>query len=625
MRILIVDPGFKYSTLAVAESYADAFERSGYEVVEYDMQRSLQMARRGLSGNKEISHEEITEFASGAILNQVIQDKIDLVIGVHGYFLNASIVNSLQSLGVKTALILTDDPMQVDISTEWSRHYQYVFTNERNTASRHKNCHYLPVAVNELIFNQQTVDPQYVSTILIGGSMYRERFEFIESNRRLCDLLVKHNTFIVGSRKRDFEKDLRLNGLFKENIISYETMSKYVAGTWISIDIPKDEFKCGMFGEVNKENVRATCLSPRVFETFASGRMCLTSAYRSEIRKLFPGFNIPTWDDSEDLCNLIEQFIEQPDEIQMKSIEEYTLKNHTYMNRVKEIERVMDINPKMKYTNKRSPKLTKEESRAQMVEILTPAWEKNFEELKPLYSSRSIVNILTDKNFECQKAIHIISNGSSLKSLDVGYNGIRLFLNGASEFQDSGNKSTMLKDYILVIHPKDDVYERCFANKPCNCDLICSTLANPKVVKHFLDNDRNVYFFNTGCEGIKEQVFNFTKFPVLGSGFTVGFSALTVAKLLGFKEVKIHGLDFCYLNGEKYRNQKLNYTQMREEETLIVPDLNGHPVITSQIMVSSKNSCLEFMKSNPDIKFKVYGEGLLYSKDIPNLENVDAN
>ncbi len=46
MRICIVDPGFDYSTLAVAESYYRAFFRLGYDVAEYDTSKAFKEARK---------------------------------------------------------------------------------------------------------------------------------------------------------------------------------------------------------------------------------------------------------------------------------------------------------------------------------------------------------------------------------------------------------------------------------------------------------------------------------------------------------------------------------------------------------------------------------------------------
>ena len=42
MRVMIIDPGFQYSTLAIAESFFDAFVELGYETHEYDTLRAFQ-------------------------------------------------------------------------------------------------------------------------------------------------------------------------------------------------------------------------------------------------------------------------------------------------------------------------------------------------------------------------------------------------------------------------------------------------------------------------------------------------------------------------------------------------------------------------------------------------------
>ena len=64
MRIMIIDPGFEYSTLAVAESYCNAFADLGYDLVEYDMLKALNINREGLKSlNIKAGINELTELS----------------------------------------------------------------------------------------------------------------------------------------------------------------------------------------------------------------------------------------------------------------------------------------------------------------------------------------------------------------------------------------------------------------------------------------------------------------------------------------------------------------------------------------------------------------------------------
>lgn len=614
MRILIVDPGFEYSTLAVARGYYRAFERKGYEILSYDMFTSLKLANKALSDRAEISIHQITELACAPILNTIIQDKIQMMIMVHGYYMNPSIVMSARKLGCKTALILTDDPMQVDISTQWSRYYDHVFTNERRTVRSHgKNCHFLPMAVDEEIFKPQEVKEEYQSEILIAGSMYKERIDFIDQNPKLQDLLLNHNTCIVGSSKSKFQSD-NMNSLVRGKMVSYEEMALYTAGAKVCIDMPRNEFVPGPFGFSNRNFIEASCVSPRIFECGASNTTCLTNNRRSDIRNLFKhGF--PTYDEPEDLCEKIEFCLRE--KIDRHDLYEETLDEHTYMHRVSEMEKILDLCPTRQvvfHGFKNTP----------IIHKLTDQWEINYKENKSQYSAiNSVKWIRRDNKKLSSDQIDIVSNGPTLdvnylEKLNRSNTIMTLLLNDAiNHIVPVGNNY-----YAMAIHPGDELYERSFLNRTLFCALIASTLVNHNIVKKFVQHYKPLYFFNTSKEeGIKEQVIKETGYPVIGSGLTVGYSALALAVYLGFKKVNVFGLDFAFVNNMKYYKESAKLEDIKERCCTTMESVSGKIVLTTDIMFQSRNSCLKLIEENPEVEFTVYGDGILYSKKLTNLVN----
>lgn len=624
---MIVDPGFDYSTLAIAEAYCDAFETLGFDIVEYDLKKSIDIARIGIG--KEANYHSITEMACSPIVNQVINDKIDVVLMIHGFWMNPSIVVSLREIGCKTGLILTDEPMQTDRALEWSRYFEYVFTNDRNTLNSFgKRGHYLPVAVNHNIFKEQEVLERHKSDILIGGSFYKERIEFLE-NPVVYQFLNLYDTSFVGSRKLDFENP-GLNKFVKANKISYEEMAKYVSGTKLSIDIPRNEFNCKVFGESNKNKVKASCLSPRIFECIASRSLFLTSNVRKDICDLFPDISFPVYGNEEECVELAKLLLDPNELIEWKKfyygdIYDYTLKNHTYENRTKKIMEVMNLRPTIKDLRNDG-----------VVNVLVnkrwdDQWTNNFSVCvkNGWYTQLRNLDYLKDLPNKYGNTVDIISNGPSLEASYIKlcqenrYNQkVRLYLNNAIRFKNNCgyNEGTT---YSLAIHPNDDVYERCFRDIDIDgIDLICSTLACPKVIEKFVSTNFGVYFFNTGNEGgIKKQVYEQTKYPVLNPGLTVGFSALSVAVYLGFKHIHIYGLDFCYKGNKKYAfESEVQLASLDKKMITLVEDAKGRPVISDQVMIKSRDITLKFIEEHPDVTFSVYGEGLLYSSKLPNLK-----
>jgi len=119
----------------------------------------------------------------------------------------------------------------------------------------------------------------------------------------------------------------------------------YTSGSKVNIDIPRDEFRDGIFGSGNKKRIQASCLSPRIFESALGGSLVLTSAYRSDIFDLFPEDMFPVYSDQSHLIELIEKYLNDKT-IRCKLInkqKKYCLKNHTYINRTKEIIDIMEL------------------------------------------------------------------------------------------------------------------------------------------------------------------------------------------------------------------------------------------------------------------------------------------
>lgn len=623
MTILVVHPGFTYSTLAVAESYFRAFNKRGYECVDYDMLEAVAVATKGL---KEIGEEQnlskITEMASAPILNMVLQYQIDYVFVIHGGYMNVSIVNSIRMVGCKCVLILTDDPMQVDVSSQYGKYYDHVFTNDRRTIKKHqKNCSFLPVAADDSIFKVQEVDEKYRSDILIAGSFYKERMEFIEEN--LKDSLLNHQTKFVGPRKRDF-KDNRLNDLFVGGKISYEEMALYTSGAKFVIDIPRDEFACRVFGDSNKSHIRASCISPRVFECGLTKTHIMTGAERSDSEKLFKN-PVPKYDEPEEINGYIEVLFGSYPNLNCDTINKFheeVKKNHTYDNRIDTIEGMLSISPSKKGI------LVGDKTIEKIDNCLENDWRENFEWCKSndIYKDSRSIQYLKDTG---NGDIHIVSNGPSLniKYFEDNRETSKhmICLNGALiELL----QREILPIYCCAIHPKDDLYERCFSDKLLNnykgyINWLFSTVTNKKVIFKCATLSGSMVFFNTTeNEGIKKEVFECTKYPKLGAGYTVGYSAIACAIYMGYKNIHIHGLDFCYLNNQKYYKQSLDIGMIRES-TDLVPTRKGGVVLTDRIMIKSKNQVLKLIEENSEINFFVYGDGLIFNDKLKNLHNKD--
>ena len=626
MRIMIVDPGFDYSTLAVAEAYYDAFVARGYEVIEYDTNgyyKDLKVMMEHVG--RKFKWMEITEHLSSFILNHIIQDRIDAIVVIHGWHINPSIINSARRLGCKTALILTDEPQQTDISVQWSSHYDYTFSNERNTVNRHHNCSFLPTAANTEIFYPRDVELKYKSDILFGGSFYKERIEFVMNNS-LYEIIKNRDVKCVGARRFNTDHtDARCNW-FVENKIDINTMSEYVAGAKIAIDIPRNEFICGIFGETNKMKINATNLSPRIYECALSNCLVLTDDSREDIKDLFPKDLFPTYSNLNDLNNMLNHFLDN-EHIRLELVKrqrEYCLENHTYDNRVKKIENKMDLKPSKKLEGYFSKDSIMNEK---VVESFNKDWAINITKNNNLgiYKKENSLEQLKDTKIG-EEAI-LASNGTSLEDTYIQ------LIDEISDYKDvfclnqTGKQLDKLKirwKNLIVIHPNEDVYGRAIKDLDNieNKILFSSSVAYHKCLLDWVNAQGKLILFNTSECGHKRLVNAFIKLPVLGAGITVAYSALTILKYLGYKKIKIFGLDFSYNNYKEYAFQKLDFKKICRLAPELMQSYSGNPILTNLTFLQSLKSCKDFISANRDIEFISYGDNLLYDNKINNLKNI---
>ena len=109
----------------------------------------------------------------------------------------------------------------------------------------------------------------------MGGSWYQERMEFL-LNEQLYETLKKYNVKFVGARRLKLSDDNLMKDWFVDGKIDIHEMAKYTAGAKLTIDVPRNEFRDGIFKLSNRDHIAASCLSPRVFECALAKTICLT-------------------------------------------------------------------------------------------------------------------------------------------------------------------------------------------------------------------------------------------------------------------------------------------------------------------------------------------------------------
>jgi len=247
---------------------------------------------------------------------------VDLLFVVHGLDLPSERVRAWRARGVTTAVYLLDEPYEVDRTTGWARHYDFVFSVDRITVPVHQQCtqaRFLPLAYNASIFNPD--GPRVPSRILVLGTPFGAREKYLAELRdKWGDL-----TTWVGPGWKQFSPA----GVHHDRFVTPPECAALYRGADIVINIHRDSH-WSHFGELNKSGLEATHLNPRFWEAAACRTLQLCS-YRRDLDKFAP--QCPSFKTVDEFTKKLEYFVNNEKARQDKAARVYNkIKHHTYQS-----------------------------------------------------------------------------------------------------------------------------------------------------------------------------------------------------------------------------------------------------------------------------------------------------
>ena len=69
--------------------------------------------------------------------------------------------------------------------------------------------------------------------------------------------------------------------------------------------------------------------------------------------------------------------------------------------------------------------------------------------------------------------------------------------------------------------------------------------------------------------------------------------------------------------------KELSINQWDSGKMILVPTIKDGVVFTNELFLKSRDACLNLIERNSEIEFNVYGGGILYSKKLKNLHNLE--
>jgi spore maturation protein CgeB len=317
--ILVVHPGASYSVADVYTGMVPELQKLGVEIHEYDLGSRLDISGRFLhmiyrlqkradpTLNKYTPADVIYK-ASIEILERALRFDVDGVLVFSGMFVAGDAFVLLKRAHVRTAVLLSESPYDVEKEARILPWVDVAWTNERSSVAQlrksNPNVNYMPHAYNPEVHRPE--DPDEAATVdvpahdvVFVGSLFAER----------VDLLAQVDWTGI---------DLGLYGEWS-GLPSRHKLRKYLAGGIVDNRYSAALYRKAKIGlNLYRESIgwgrnapritHAESMNPRTLELAACGCFQL-SQWRSEISETF-GIWVPTFEDVTEMERLIRYYLE---------------------------------------------------------------------------------------------------------------------------------------------------------------------------------------------------------------------------------------------------------------------------------------------------------------------------
>ena len=341
MRLAVVYPSAAWSTRDVATGYAKALGQLGHEVLKIDLWQAACRA----AGVTQPAHyaRAMAPEARRAALKEALAalrgHPLDWMVAVHGRDLPPDLPDDLRKRGTRSALLLTDEPYELELSRAYAKGYDLVVTNDPATLDAHRAAHpnaqYLPLGFDPGAMRPDPgAAPAY--DLAFVGTWFKERVRFFEAlwptlSGRSC--LLAGYWFKPGDRvpEEDLPGDSPLREHVKPMIIWPSELCRVYQRTRVSLNLHR-----GSLWHANPGAVQARGVNPRLFEIAGCGAFQMADA-RDEVRRCFAEDEVVTFHDAGDCARRIGEWLAPGREADRRATAERALRRalaeHTYAHR----------------------------------------------------------------------------------------------------------------------------------------------------------------------------------------------------------------------------------------------------------------------------------------------------
>ena len=324
MRILLVYPGHKFSTVDVACGYEKALRALGHDVKAFNYHNAIAFYAAALAlwgeQNPDLRRglDDVSIMASEHVVIDAVDFVPDVVLIVCGHALHRRAYDLIHRLRLPIALLLTESPYNDELQAKIIEkgHIAMAFANDKGSvpllSKEGKKVVYLPHSYDAEIHRSRQASASFKTDVFFQGTLFPERRELFSPLQN-----SSYNVYIGGpdpdmpvEDEDDFEEMM-------SQIMDNREMAFYYAATKIAVNHHRT-----LNGKQQSVNGKAYSIGPRAYEIAACGAFQLCDDTRPELRDVF-GESVATYHDGGDLAEKIDYYLTHEDERQMMAHDAY--------------------------------------------------------------------------------------------------------------------------------------------------------------------------------------------------------------------------------------------------------------------------------------------------------------
>lgn len=264
-----------------------------------------------------------------------------LMLVLHGAAVDLSLVDWVRkSLGIRTAVWVTEDPYEIDLHASWPDVYDHVFTNDSATLGVYgrPNVTFLPWCTNPRVFRPMEVAEKYRSDVCVVGQGFPNRMDLLNA---LAPILSGLRARLVGDWTGWGDRlSPALKGCVVPGAWTPREAAMYFNGARINLNIHRDPSPGAMPNNLNAAGVGARSPNARAFDIAGCGAFQLVDATRPDIGQFFElGREIVLFSDPADLAGKILHYLHHGEERSAiaRAGMVRVARQHTYRDRIRVI------------------------------------------------------------------------------------------------------------------------------------------------------------------------------------------------------------------------------------------------------------------------------------------------